>query len=242
MIATGGRTTYGEALGIITLDTRFPRIPGDVGNASTYPFPVRYERVSGATVTRVIKKRGRGLLPAFIRAAQQLESDGVRAITTTAGFLALYQREMANAVTVPFFSSSLIQVPLVHQMLGVKAKIGIITADSDSLSETHLRAVGIGREVPLAIAGLQNGPEFSQWLLNNGEKLDVDKVESEILGICKRLVKSEPSVGALVFECTNLPPFAAAVQEATRRPVFDVITMAYMVYNAVVRRKYLGFM
>ena len=98
MIATGGRTTYGEALGIITLDTRFPRIPGDVGNASTYPFPVRYERVSGATVTRVIKKRGRGLLPAFIRAAQQLESDGVRAITTTAGFLALYQREMANAV------------------------------------------------------------------------------------------------------------------------------------------------
>ena len=242
MITTGGRTTYGEALGIITLDTRFPRIPGDVGNASTYPFPVRYVKVSGATVRRVIKERGRGLLPAFIRAARQLESDGVRAITTTAGFLALYQKEMADAVTVPFFSSSLIQVPLVHQMLGPDTKIGIITADSSSLSKTHLSAVGIKREIPLAIAGLQNGPEFSQWLLNNGEKLDVDRVESEILRICKRLVRSEPSIGALVFECTNLPPFAAAVQEATHLPVFDIVTLSHMVHNTVVRRRYLGFM
>ncbi|MAH22078.1 MAG: hypothetical protein CMO12_04645 [Thaumarchaeota archaeon] len=242
MITTGGKTTYGEALGIITLDTRFPRIPGDVGNASTYPFPVRYVKVSGATVRRVIKERGRGLLPAFIRAARQLESDGVRAITTTAGFLALYQKEMADAVTVPFFSSSLIQVPLVHQMLGPDTKIGIITADSSSLNKTHLSAVGIGREIPLAIAGLQNGPEFSQWLLNNGEKLDVDKVESEVLRICKRLVKTEPSIGALVFECTNLPPFAAAIQEATHLPVFDIVTLAYMVHDTVVRRRYLGFM
>jgi hypothetical protein len=116
-IIKGSRANYGEAIGIITLDTCFPRIPGDVGNATTFDFPVRFKVVAGASPRRVVHEQDPELLRPFIEAAQELEHTGCRAITTTCGFLALFQKDMAASVNVPLFTSSLLQVPVVHKML-----------------------------------------------------------------------------------------------------------------------------
>src|SRR5881409_2897506 len=113
----GGFNQYGFTVGILILDTRFPRIPGDVGNAATFPFPVRYHRVSGADPDLVVRRGAEGLLPAFVQGARALEGEGVGAITTSCGFLAKYQQELAAAVRVPVFTSSLLMVPLVHRLL-----------------------------------------------------------------------------------------------------------------------------
>src|SRR5437762_6445737 len=113
----GGFNQYGFTVGILMLDTRFPRIPGDMGNATTFPFPVRYHRVQGANPDLVVRRGAEGLLPAFVDGARQLEREGVGAVTTNCGFLVKFQRELAAAVTVPVFTSSLLLVPLVHQML-----------------------------------------------------------------------------------------------------------------------------
>src|SRR5213593_2663429 len=113
----GGFDQYGFTVGILMLDTRFPRIPGDMGNAATFPFPVRYQRVAGASPDLVVRRGAAGLLPAFIESARQLEHEGVGAITTNCGFLVKYQRELAASVAVPVFTSSLLLVPLVHRML-----------------------------------------------------------------------------------------------------------------------------
>src|SRR5262249_12091276 len=107
----------GFSVGILMLDTRFPRIPGDIGNARTFDFPVRYHRVAGASPDRVVRGKGRELLPLFIRGARMLQGEGVRAITTSCGFLARFQTELAAAARVPLFTSSLLLVPLVHRML-----------------------------------------------------------------------------------------------------------------------------
>jgi len=240
LLLKGGRTTYGEAIGIMVLDTRFPRVPGDVGNASTYSFPVRLKVVKGATVERVVKKADPTLLPLFIKAARELEAEGVRAITTSCGFLIIFQDELAKAVRVPVFTSSLIQVPLVHKMVG--GRVGIVTADAGSLTEMHLRKAGIDPSIPVAIAGLENEEEFSRAILGNSPDMDVEKIEAEVVKVSKRLVSEHPDVKAIVFECANLPPYAKAVQDATGLPVFDIITLANMVYNAVVRRRFTGFL
>src|SRR2546428_380343 len=126
----GGFNQYGFTVGILILDTRFPRIPGDVGNATTFPFPVRYHRVSGADPDLVVRRGAEGLLPAFVQGARALEGEGVGAITTSCGFLAKYQQELAAAVRVPVFTSSLLMVPLVHRLLPAGPRGGLLALDA----------------------------------------------------------------------------------------------------------------
>src|SRR6202012_1617413 len=97
-IATGGKAIYGAPLGILMLEARFPRIPGDMGNATTWPFPVLYRVVKGASPERVVLHEAAGLLPQFLRAAAELVAEGAEAITTNCGFLSLFQQELAAHV------------------------------------------------------------------------------------------------------------------------------------------------
>src|SRR5919109_3786807 len=128
----GGPNQYGFTVGILILDTRFPRIPGDMGNATTFPFPVRYHRVTGADPDLVVRRGAEGLLAAFVEGARALEREGVGAVTTNCGFLVKYQRELAAAVSVPVFTSSLLLVPLVHRMLPPGQRVGLITVNATS--------------------------------------------------------------------------------------------------------------
>lgn len=244
--AKGGRTHYGQALGILTLDTKFPRIPGDVGNASTYDFPVRLMKVQGALMSRVIssaKGTDEALLKPFIDAARMLENEGVKAITTTCGFLAVFQEEISNAVNVPVFTSALLQVPMVSSMLGQKRRVGIITADSHALTDRHLKGVGIDQsKINVAIAGMQDTEEFARAILKDATDLDVEQASRDTVGVCKRLLNRHSDIGAFVFEDANLPPYARAVQDETGLPVFDIVSLANLVYFTVVREDFTGFM
>src|SRR5438093_5639765 len=141
----GGFNQYGFSVGILMLDTRFPRIPGDMGNATTFPFPVRYHRVAGADPDLVVRRGAEGLLPAFVEGARALEREGVGAVTTSCGFLAKYQQELAAAVRVPVFTSSLLMVPLVHRLLPPGRCVGIMTVNAAAPGPEPLRGAGITR-------------------------------------------------------------------------------------------------
>ena len=158
-IYRGGRSIYGEAIGIMVLNTRFPRIPGDIGNASTFDFPVRIRMVPGATAQRIVQENDESVLPEFIEAAKELEVAGVRAITTSCGFLISFQEALSRAVSVPVFTSSLLQVPMVSRMLPKGKKVGILAMDSRRLAKSHLRSAGITDE-PVVIMGAEEAPEF----------------------------------------------------------------------------------
>ena len=156
-VLRGGRTFYGEAIGILMLDTSFPRPPGDIGNATTFDFPVRYRIVRGASPQRVVIEQDPALLEPFVQGARELQQEGVRAITTSCGFLALFQREMAASVDVPLFTSSLMQMPVVYRMLRPDQKIGVLTANSHHLTPRVLEAVGAS-DVPYVVSGSQETP------------------------------------------------------------------------------------
>ena len=238
MKVQGGRTHYGQAIGVLTLDTVFPRIVGDVGNAKSYDFPVKFKTVKRATVTRVLKGDKALLLP-FIEAAKELEQEGVSAITTSCGFLSPFQKAIAKEVKVPVFTSTLMLLPLVHLMIGQNRKVGIITADSSSLTPSHFEGVGAS-DVPMVVEGLQNTREFAACFVKNGSSLDPEIVEREIVGAARRLVKKNPDVGAIVFECANLAPYSEAVNRETGLPVFDIITFIKMIHNATVMSNRFG--
>jgi Asp/Glu/hydantoin racemase len=223
-IATGGRTIHGAPLGILMLDTRFPRIPGDMGNAATWPFPVLYRVVRGADPERVVLQGARGLLPDFIAAARDLVDLGAEAITTTCGFLSLFQRDLAEAVNVPVATSALMQVPFVQAMLPPGRRVGVVTVSRAALTEAHLEAAGAPADTPLA--GTEGGAEFYPVIVR-GERphLDVALAEADIVAAGRDLVARHPEVGALVLECTNMPPYAAALAEAVGLPVYDIYSM-----------------
>ena len=229
----GGFNHYGFTVGILVLDTRFPRIVGDIGNARTFPFPVRYRRVTGADPDLVVRRGAEGLLPAFVQGAQELEREGVGAITTSCGFLIKYQQQLARAVRVPVFTSSLLLVPLVHRMLAPGGRVGIITVNAGTLTPEHLAAAGIGPDVPLAVVGLEAEKEFTHVLLDYQPELDVDLAREEHVRVARRLVAEHPDVGAIVLECTNMPPYTADIQRETGRPVFDIVSLVTMVHDAL---------
>ena len=89
-----GKTVYGASLGILTLDTKFPRIHGDIGNAETWPFPVIYKVVEGATSDKVVRKGALGLREDFKKAAQEVVSMVADGIGTTCGFLSLFHSKV----------------------------------------------------------------------------------------------------------------------------------------------------
>lgn len=233
-IIKGGRGNYGEAVGILTLDTVFPRIPGDVGNATTFDFPVRFSVVRGASPKRVVHEQDPALLKPFVEAAQELEAAGCRAITTTCGFLALFQKEMAAAVGVPLFTSSLLQVPIVYRMLQPGQVIGILTAHSDAMNPRVLEAVGADG-VPHVVGGSQVAPDFYNVFVQNRDWIDTDQCESQLVALATGMIEAHPQIGAFVCEGTNFSSWGRAIQQATRRPFFDIVTMTRWVYDAVVK-------
>lgn len=223
-IARGGKAIYGAPLGILMLEARFPRIPGDMGNAETWPFPVLYRVVRGASPERVVLNGAAGLLPDFLDAAAELVRDGVEAITTNCGFLSLFQAEIAAHVGVPVATSALMQVPWVRAMLPPGRRVGVITVSAQSLTSRHLAAAGVPLDTPFV--GTEDGAEFFRVLiLGEKQDLDVDLACEDILRAGRRLLRAHPDVGAVVLECTNMPPYAKALQEALGVPVFDIYSL-----------------
>jgi Asp/Glu/hydantoin racemase len=219
-IAHGGKALYGARVGILMLETRFPRIPGDMGNGLTWPFPVLYKVVPGATPDRVVRHKSQGLANAFLDAAADLVQLGADGITTTCGFLSLYQRDLAAHVGVPVAASSLMQVPLVERLLPLGKSVGVLTVSAASLTQEHLIAAGVDPGVP--VVGTDQGREFSRVMLDEKHTLDAEAAEQDILDAGDTLVAQHADIAAIVLECTNMTPYARALSDHLLLPVFSI--------------------
>ncbi len=238
-----GQVSYGEAVGILLLENFAPLIPGDTANATTYRYPVRFERVPGLSVERIFR-HDRSLYPAVRDAARALKREGVRAVTGDCGFMAVYQRELAEELGLPVFLSSLLQIPFISLIIGREDSIGVITADSQALSSELLSWAGVNGELQgrLRIAGLEGSPHFRKAVIEEQGVLDTEGVEAEVVQQAVRLQKEHPGMKAVLLECSMLPPYGAAVQAALGLPVFDYVTMIDYVWSAVVKRTFEGYM
>ncbi len=235
-MARGGKAIYGAPLGILMLQARFARIPGDMGNAGTWPFPVLYRVVKGASPERVVLRGADGLLEAFLEAAAELVDQGAEAITTNCGFLSLFQAELAAHVRVPVAASSLMQVPWVQAMLPPGLRVGVLTVSAGSLTPAHLRAAGVPLDTP--IVGTEGGREFFRVLIRaEKDDLDVALAEQDILEAGREL-KERGDIGAIVLECTNMPPYANALRAALDVPVFDIYSLITWLHAGLRPRRF----
>ena len=236
MIATGGKQVYGAHIGILMLDARFPRIPGDMGNAETWPFPVLYRVVEGADPDLIVRRRAEGMLEPFIDAGRELIRQGAEAITTNCGFLALFQHELSGALAVPVATSALMQVPMVQALLPPGRGVGVITISATTLTAEHLARAGCPPDLP--VVGTEDGREFSRVILGNALELDVEAARADLTDAARRLVSEHPEVGAIVLECTNMPPYAADIRKLTSLPVFSMVDYVCWLQAGVAPRRW----
>ncbi|MDJ0684227.1 MAG: aspartate/glutamate racemase family protein [Alphaproteobacteria bacterium] len=228
-----------DAVGVLVLDTRFPRVPGDIASARTFGFPVRLKTVAGATQDVIVGDvaRARPFLPAFIDAAQELEREGVGAITSSCGFLSPFQDALAASVDIPVVLSSLTLIPLVSQMVGGRP-VGVITAQAEHLSRWHLEAAGVASSHRVYVRGMEDSPAFTKAILDTAagseNAFDAEKIAADFTNVCRRLVEDEPDTAALVLECTNLQPYAAAAQSALGLPIFGIYHAVALAQSGVV--------
>jgi hypothetical protein len=214
----------GRHLGVLMLDTAFPRLPGDVGHASSWRMPVRWRTVTGASPQRVVRDADASLLAPFIAAAQALATDGAAALTTSCGFLVRFQAALQAAVPVPVWTSALLALPSLRRP-------GVLTVDARSLGPAELRAAGADPATP--VQGLADGCLLQRTLLGNLPTLEAAQAEADTVAAAQRLCERHPAIDAVVLECTNLPPYAAAVARATGRPVHHLMTLVHERWNAL---------
>ena len=205
-------------LGILMLQSRFPRLPGDIGHPESFEVPTRRLIVDGATPTRVVQDAAglaaSGLLDAFAAAASRLEHDGAAAITTSCGFLVLFQRELQAAVRVPLVTSSLLMLPA---LLQARRQVGLLTISADRLGPEYLLAAGVPpqRLGDVIVQGVEPRGEFASVILGDQPRMDVAKAASDAVRAARNLKRRAPGIDTVVLECTNLPPFASQIEQAT---------------------------
>src|SRR5260370_2177116 len=235
-IAWGGKTLYGGGVGMWRVEARFRRIPGDRGTAEPWPFPVLYKVVPGASPSRVVCQRAEGLLDEFLVSADELVRLGADGITTTCGFLSLYQREIAAHVGVPAATSSLMQIPFIERVLPPGKRVGVLTVSAANLTEEHLRAAGADPGTP--VVGTDDGSEFTRVMINDEERLDVAAAERDILAAGDKLIATHDGIGAVLLECTNMVPYARALSQRLRLPVFSIYTFVTRFHSGLVPREF----
>jgi len=218
------------------LEAQFPRIPGDMGNALTWPFPVHYRVVKGAAPDLVVRQGAPDLLDAFIEAGRELVAMGVRGVTTNCGFLGVFQDRLQEALRVPVAASSLMQVPMVAAILPANRRVGILTISARTLTDAHLTACHVPLDTP--IEGTDSGVEFTEAILGNRLTLDVDASRKDLIDAAHRLKARCPELGAIVLECTNMCPYAADISSAIGLPVYSIYDYVCWFHSGLVPRRF----
>ena len=233
------QTSYGQPIGILVLEEHIPCPPGTPGNPTTFTHPIIYETVRGASTSTLRDPTHGGGLEPFLAAAQALVDRGACALAGNCGLMIVHQEKLARALPIPVFLSSLLQLPLMGQLFGPDCRIGILASSQHSLTPEHLRMAGASAGLRTVIGSMEGKSAFNAAVVEESGVLDFDRVQAEVVEVALTIAKN-PDVAALLFECVDLPPYAAAVQEAVGLPIFDMTTLIAHAFAGMVRRPFRG--
>lgn len=230
----GSMVVFAWEEGKVSLGLRqLEELTGNSTNPNSYHYPVIFQRIEGATWETVVESQDPTVLNNMIEQAKEYEKQGAASILTSCGFNAIYQKKIAQEISIPFYSSSLIQIPFIRAVIGDDRDILVITANKDSLIKEHFNETGTDDLSHIIIYGMSE--ECDEWKnINSFEvRMDLNKLREEIINFSKRLAKDHVNAGAILLECTDLPPFSVIFKEETGLPVFDYMTLANYAHSAI---------
>ncbi|MDD2413944.1 MAG: aspartate/glutamate racemase family protein [Eubacteriaceae bacterium] len=234
-----GQLMSGYPIGIMLLNVKYPIFPGNVANAGTFDFPVRYAKVLGVDSPR-LHTQDPTIIEDLTKVGKELESDGVRAIICSCGYFGYWQEQLRERLNVPVYCSSLTQIPFIKTGLKKNQKIGVLCAVTRAFKPELLRCCGVDDPSCLVIKSMEDAKEFSA-IPRDRNYMNNHIVKQEMIEAAKKMVKEDPEIGAILLECSDMPPYAAAIQNAVNLPVFDFTTLIRWVHSSVSRMPFYGF-
>jgi hypothetical protein len=234
-----GAVSYGQDIGILMLDCFCAFVPGDIGNAYTYDYPVLYHMVPGLT-SPIVHSGGKQAIDQLIDAAKFLEQQGVKAITSDCGYMLHYQEDVSAAVNIPVMLSPLLQLPFVASTIGKNQSIGILCANDKSMDQSLIARAFPHPTRKVHVRGMNDKKDFWKAFIEDVGYLDTSAVEREMEEAATELVETHPDIGAIVLECSNMPPYTHIVGRVTGRPVFDFVSMIDHMRGAISPKTYNG--
>jgi Asp/Glu/hydantoin racemase len=230
----------GFAIGVLYVATPFVFVPGNIQNATTLGFPVAYECAEGVSIAELLEG-AKKVETALLSAAARLEKRGVRAIVGACGSFANFQTVLNSAVSVPVFSSVLTQIPWLLRMLPRTQRLAIIFADKRSFTAQVQAECCIDDLSRLVITDCMPLAPF-RALIEQPYRIFHQELRLAVAEHARDLVRTHPDIGLVVLQCSELSPYASAIQAAAHRPVVDVVGLAQWVYSTVVRKPVFGYL
>ena len=231
----------GYSVGIVYIEhVNYPMMPGNVVNAYTYDFPVRMKAVPNLTNTRLFEADPTIANDIIQAAKDMVEQEGIRAICSACGFFGNFHKKVAEALDVPVALSSLVQIPLIQAMIKPSQKIGILTANAKAMTEELFDNCGITCAENLIVQDTLQSKNFSAVVDMRGY-FDNGEARKEVIEAAKELVEKDDQISAILLECSDMPPYAAAIQAETQLPVFDFITLIKWMHHATTQYPYAGW-
>jgi len=233
---------FGESVGILTFGQWFYNVAqmGHQTYAPTYDFPVRIKLIHDQFGPEGLNGGdpawGGWNLPVWIQGAQELESEGVRAIVGGCGISGNIQSTLAAAVSIPVYTSTILFVPIVYRGLKPGQKVGILTVSAEMFSARDnllLRECGVDDSIPVVVAGVNESEFVSDWLSVVTPDFDPEVVKKAIVNLALKMVSDNPDVGSIVIECTDMTPYSQAIRNTTGLPVLDAVDMVKWVHHQV---------
>jgi len=212
-------------IGIVMLNTQFPRLLGDVGNAKTFQGEVIYETVDIATVSSIVvnEKPDDKIIDAFVESAKRLINRGAKVVGTSCGFMASAQHEIGNQLSMPFISSSLILLPLIKTLYGEQTHIGILSFDKTKLAPCHFPEAAQFDSSTISVTGLEPSGYWYQCISEGTTEINIDRAKEDVLHTAKSCLAQNPRIAVLLLECTNLSPWKEEIKRVSNLPVFDLV-------------------
>lgn len=232
-----GFSFYGQKVGVLVFKNNTPRIPGDAGHAESFNYPVCFEIIDGSFNDLVV---GSDIVKQnIINGCKKLKKQGVKAVIADCGMMSLYQDVIAKEADVIFAGSSLVQLPLIWNLISRNGKIGIITGHSKMLGEQHLISSGWSKDIDIVIQGMEEEKHFSEIVIEGGHHLDIEMMREDVLNATRKLLEKDNNIKAIILECSNLPTYAKDIQENYDLPVFDIISTANLIRYGICPTKYI---
>jgi hypothetical protein len=238
IIRTRAQALAGFRIGILVLDTHHDLVLGNIQHAGTFDFPVLYEIVRGVSGADLMSGDDRAA-ENIVAGAVRLEKAGVDAIAGACGSFANYQDAVAMAVQVPVFMSILLEIPLLLRSLPPAYQLGVIFASISTFTSKVRTQCGIMEIDRIVAIGADTLAAFQPIITQQGP-LDSAALGQSVAAVCKRTQEQHPRIGAWLLQCSDLPPYAALIQKATQRPVFDMLTLIRHIYHACCRGTFHG--
>jgi hypothetical protein len=206
---------------------------GNSTNPDSYDFPVIFSRVPGANIHTILEKPDIDVMKKMVTYGKKMIEEGARAIVTSCGFNAIFQKELAKSLTVPVATSSLMQIPFVATTLSPSQTVAVITANKKLLTRDHFQNAGVPDSLNVSVLGMEECLEWNKIFTSPDENIDLDIIREEVVSTASDALERDPSIGAFVLECTDLPPFSQGIRKMTGLPVFDFITMVRYLVAAI---------